>query len=210
MAYQETQLPHILAAETYGLVSTRMLTEQEQDQSALLDGPGIQAFRGSDLLTRDSSFTAQIRDLIHRHIEIDAYVVTAMSGIAVAATIRGFHAALTLPEPYITYIDTTEKPMHHLFSKVGSPFRPEARRTRGLAERLDGYETVCIVEQFVLNGYGLKYAQVALEAIGKQTHAICGTWYIDDPYKDQIDLNSLETAHTAFMYQVGRDAAQHI
>jgi hypothetical protein len=168
--------PAILKRSTYERVQEAMLT------------PGV------------CSFAEQMANA--NRVQAGAMLVTAVSAIPVADSIRGFYAEAGGSTPVIDYI----KPIKDSHPMPTVMRKAEKLRLMNLLAGTD--QPVYVIDEFVASGRTLKNCLGMLGAIGiDRPRGIAGKWY-RDIHRADVDIDQCTSIYADFMFQVGVLACQ--
>lgn len=201
--------PTSLDRRHIGLAERNMLdTYNLATRSALVDLSNNHNGDNLRVNDEDISLTRQLSDAYSRMDSQGAFIVTANSAIPVADSIRGFYDELGQPCPQIGFVkaDRANYTRHHYgYERMRSNFENE--RTR-LSSQLDGIDTVCVVEEWVMRGATLTYAAEILRAAGLETIlGMRGRWYHNvDPSK--VSVEGITSVYRRKMHQIGTKACR--
>ncbi len=220
--------PKLLTEVSYEAVSDYMLgyTDPKLPSAAAImpDAIGASNRAMPNNMMFDRTFVRQMNSLYRSTDGLEgllppsAIVVTANSAVPVADAVRGFYEEVGETTPLIIYIKadsfnglelhTVEEINQRAAikaSQLGRPFKKEVRR---LTPILEGVDHVCLIDQYVSSGDTLRYASLVLKQAGvKIVSAIRGNWY-EGAMKKDIDLQSVSSIHSRFMYRVGALSCQ--
>jgi hypothetical protein len=162
----------------------------------------------------DTSFARQMAELVIGDLAPEAYLVTANSAIPVADSIRGFFEELGQTSPPIYPINAnSEDSWSYYFPGEGhDTSRVYANEVKRLNCLLEGFDNVCVVDQYVFSGRTISFAAQMMRSAGVEGNigGIRGLWYNGISYQD-IDHHNLcagDPYVSAHMKAIGRKACQ--
>lgn len=152
------------------------------------------------LLAGPYSFAEQMSAAYRR--KPSAVLVTALSAIPVADSVRGFYAESGAPTPIVDYI----RPIRQS-GVMGRLLRQEEHLR--LIRLLDAAgQRVYVIDEYRDSGQTLLDCLATLDAIGIDgARGIAGKWY-HDVARGDLDINRCTSKHAPFMRQVGVLACQ--
>ncbi len=158
----------------------------------------------------DATFSRQMHDILQKPAECEAFLVTAMSGIPVADSVRGYYEALGRETPLISYVAADRQQAaryRYGYDHVLSNIDTEASR---LQEVLDGRDTVCVIDQYVMSGETIGYAASVVALAGVTTiYGMRGKWYHEAPRK-HVDQTNLSSKFKRRMHHIGMKACHAV